>query len=341
VPPTCHTPNPMNTKLLIDAVVRQTTVLIAELSTLGGVRAPLAHLADQVFLSLSREIEAQGVGRKVAADMFGMALRSYQRKTQRLAQSSTEQGKTLVEAVLEYVERERGATRQMILGRFKHDGERETAGVLNDLVQSGLVYTTGSGSGALYGVTSDAERQRFTRHSDRAARANMLVGEVYRAPGLGVEELAARFGLERALVLDALEDMLADGRVTREGTGFCARSFQLDEDTPGGWESAVFDHFQAMTTAVANKLQWHSLAAEEGRWIGGSTMRFELHATHPLKQEALDLLRATRERVEELWQRIADTNDQNPRPVEGRATLTFYFGQNVDDPTALTEIVGD
>ena len=30
--------------------------------------AELAHLADQVFLELSREIEAQGVSRKVAAD---------------------------------------------------------------------------------------------------------------------------------------------------------------------------------------------------------------------------------------------------------------------------------
>ena len=50
----------MNLKLLIDGIVRQTTVLIAQLSTASGVRAPLAHVADQVFLSLAREIEAQG-----------------------------------------------------------------------------------------------------------------------------------------------------------------------------------------------------------------------------------------------------------------------------------------
>ena len=84
----------MNVKLLIDAIMRQTTVLIAQLSTAAGVRAPLAHLADQVFVTLAKEIEAQGVGRKVVADMFGMALRSYQKKTQRLGGSQTEQGKT-------------------------------------------------------------------------------------------------------------------------------------------------------------------------------------------------------------------------------------------------------
>jgi hypothetical protein len=55
----------------------------------------LAHIADQVFLDLSREIEAQGVSRKVVASMFGMALRGYQRKVQRLTESSTHKGKTL------------------------------------------------------------------------------------------------------------------------------------------------------------------------------------------------------------------------------------------------------
>ena len=85
----------MNTKLLVDSIVRQTTVLIAQLCTAAGVRAPLAQIADQVFLGLSRELETQGVGRKVAADMFGLALRSYQKKVQRLTESETQRDKTL------------------------------------------------------------------------------------------------------------------------------------------------------------------------------------------------------------------------------------------------------
>src|SRR3954463_3944622 len=62
----------MNVTLLIGAIVRQTMVLIAELATAGGVRAPLAHVADKVFMDLVRELERQGVSRKVSADMFGM-----------------------------------------------------------------------------------------------------------------------------------------------------------------------------------------------------------------------------------------------------------------------------
>jgi hypothetical protein len=64
-------------------------VLIAQLATSGGARAPLAHVAGQVFLELVRELEAQGVSRKIGADMFGLGLRSYQRKINRLAESST------------------------------------------------------------------------------------------------------------------------------------------------------------------------------------------------------------------------------------------------------------
>jgi hypothetical protein len=58
----------MDSRRLIDAIVRQTTILIAQVSTTAGIRSPLARVADQVFLELSRELEGQGVTRKVAAD---------------------------------------------------------------------------------------------------------------------------------------------------------------------------------------------------------------------------------------------------------------------------------
>src|SRR6185295_13400012 len=112
----------MDAKLLIDAIERQTTVLIAQLSTAAGVRAPLAHIADQVFLDLSREIEGQGVSRGVAADMFGLALRSYQKKTQRLAESATDRNRTLWEAVVDFL-RDGSKPRARVFERFQHDGE--------------------------------------------------------------------------------------------------------------------------------------------------------------------------------------------------------------------------
>ena len=49
----------METRHLIDGIVRQTTIPIAELSTTAGIRAPLSRVADQVFLNLAR---ARGIG---------------------------------------------------------------------------------------------------------------------------------------------------------------------------------------------------------------------------------------------------------------------------------------
>ena len=66
--------------------------LIAQLATAGGARTPLARIANQVFVELAEELEGQGLSRKVTADMFGISLRSYQRKVQRLRESRTEQG---------------------------------------------------------------------------------------------------------------------------------------------------------------------------------------------------------------------------------------------------------
>ena len=63
--------------------------LAAVLAHVPGIRAPLAHVADQVFVALAHEIERQGVGRKVVADMFGMALRTYQKRVQRLGESAS------------------------------------------------------------------------------------------------------------------------------------------------------------------------------------------------------------------------------------------------------------
>lgn len=89
----------MDVNLLIDAIVRETTILIAQLATAAGTRATLAHTANQVFTDLVNELKEQGLGNKVIADMFGLGLRTYHKKVARLAESSTERGRSLWEAL--------------------------------------------------------------------------------------------------------------------------------------------------------------------------------------------------------------------------------------------------
>lgn len=328
----------MNVKLLVDAIVQQTTVLIAQLSTTAGVRAPLAHLADQVFLSLSREIEAQGVKRKVVADMFGLALRGYQKKTRRASASLSIQGKTLFEAILDYVERQQSVSREVLLQRFRHDNEREVIGVVHDLVQGGLLYSTGAGASTLYGVTTEAERQKFTRHSDALGLASMALGAIYRSRGLTPDELAVALNVTREESDRALQALQADDQIRFEADRAFAPTFQVAIGAEHGWEAAVFDHFQAVATAIATKVQVKSSGAAGPELVGGTTLRFEVSRSHPRLQEVLGLLAQVRALTDEVWDHVNDWNVAQPRSEDDRINVSFYFGQNIDDPSVLGEL---
>ena len=132
----------MNPQILIDAIVRQTTVLLARLSTVEGIRSPLGHIANEVFVGLVTELENQGVSNKVIADMFGMALRSYRQKVQRLGESVTTRGVTLWTAVQRFLAERGSASRAELLANFQHDEEAFLRGILSDLVESGLIVRT-------------------------------------------------------------------------------------------------------------------------------------------------------------------------------------------------------
>jgi hypothetical protein len=119
---------------VIDAIVRQTTVLIAQVATSTGMRAPLAQIANQTFLSLTHELERQGVAQKAIADMFGLALRSYQQKVQRLSESATDHGRTLWEALHSYLQERQVVSRADVLMRFARDDQAMVRGILSDMV---------------------------------------------------------------------------------------------------------------------------------------------------------------------------------------------------------------
>src|SRR5690606_13555115 len=113
----------------------------------------------------------------------------------------------------------------------------------------------GAGDSTLYGITSDAERQRLTRHSDALALSTMALGEIYRNPGVTVDELAATLSVPPQVLDAALQLLSGDGRIALDATSGALRAstFQVPPNAVAGWESAVFDHFQAVSQAIANK----------------------------------------------------------------------------------------
>lgn len=337
----------MNVNLLIDAIVRQTMVLIASLATSAGIRSPLAHIANQVFLDLVNELTSQGLGRKVIADMFGIALRTYHAKMQRLSESETLRGRSLWEAVYDYIEKQGTVSRGRVLTRFRNDDGAVVRGVLHDLVQSGLITCTGRGDSTVYRRTSEAELDHVHQNDPRAAAASLVWIVVYRTGPVDLEGLVEQVRLPSDQLEDALVELIDEGRVRRivgeDGRErFTCEECVIPVGAEVGWEAALFDHYQALVIAMCSKLREGGNRSSYADAIGGSTYTLEIWHGHPDEAEVLGLLREIRHRVSELRQRA----DARPRPPslgeESKMRVIFYAGQTVmggsqDEPKELPE----
>ena len=319
----------MNTHRLIDAVVQQTMVFIAQLATSGGVRAPLAHVADQVFLDLSRELQNQGVTKKVIADMFGMALRTYHRRVQETQQSRTDAGRTVWEAVLAFIRESEPVSGSQVQVRFVQDDAEVVSGVLHDLVNTGLAFRSGRGDGAVYRAAAEAD---FVA-SNQGDSAEWLVWlTVYRRGASTLQALADATRLPVPACEAALHELIEQGRVSKSDRDDDAEplySSELLEVPVGGskgWEVAVLDHYQAMTSAICAKLSERGARAQDV--VGGSTWSLDVWAGHPLEDEATKTLARIREEMESLRARV-DQHNAGAEAQAARQRVVIYVGQYV------------
>lgn len=321
----------MNVTLLIDSIVRQTTILIAELATASGTRAPLAHTANQVFLDLVRGLKEQGLGNKVIADMFGMALRTYHDRVQRLSESSTFRGKSLWAAVLEFVQERGSVVRNEVLLRFSQDDSASVRGILADLVDLGLVYRSGRGDHTEYRARRGDEAETDAVALERIA--NLVWVAIHRYGPVSVSEIAKVIPADEPLLDRAIDRLVQEGRVTREPGSeptykcdFCL----LGLDEPLGWEAAVFDHYQALVTAITTKLRAGRTRALRSDLVGGSTYTFDVWEEHPHYEEVVGFLRETRNRAVALRSKVDAFNQTRPSPSEENSRKVIaYVGQTV------------
>jgi hypothetical protein len=318
---------------LIHAIVRQTTILIAQLATARGLRAPLAHIANQVFLDLVTELERQGVSRKVSADMFGLGLRTYRRKIQQLSESSTERGRSLSEVILDYV-RERGLVmRTEVLLRFPDDDEALVRAVLHDLCESQLVFMSGTGPSTTYRAASQEELIAFARQPGVETGADdLLVALMYREEPLTVKEIAVRAQAEVEEIEKLLARLVDAGRVEQTEKGgtvrYQARSLVIPLGAPAGWEAAVFDHFKAMVTTILGRLRENDMTPALADRTGGSTYTIDVWDSHPLAEEVYGTLARIRTSLSDLRARVDEFNREHPIP-ESHKRVVVYAGQSV------------
>lgn len=317
----------MNVTVLIDAIVRQTTVLIAHLATSAGMRAPLAHLANQVFYDLVRELEAQGLGRRVVADMFGIALRSYQLKVRRISESISIRDRSLWEAVYGFVQGEGSVRRVRILERFSRDDDAQVKAVLHDLVESGLVFRAGRGLDSVYRAV-DPDDALALDPADPEALATFVWALIYREGPLDRGTLAERLSTDGGALDPTVERLLADGRITEGDEGLRASGFVVPLGSEDGYEAALFDHFQAMVTAICAKLAGGQSQALRSDTTGGSTWSFDVWPGHPHEEEVYGLLARLRAEVAPVRAAVDAHNRAHGEPQDA-TRVTLYLGQGV------------
>ncbi|HET9954082.1 MAG TPA: hypothetical protein VFQ61_06245 [Polyangiaceae bacterium] len=321
----------MTIELLIHAIVRQTTILIAQLATSRGARAPLAQIANQVFVDLVRELDRQGVSRKVSADMFGLGLRTYRRKIQRLSESSTERGRSLWEVVLEHIRNQGLVTRLEILTRFSRDDEAQVRAVLRDLCESQLVFSSGLGPSTSYRAASEDELAMLHRKHGSEGTDELLLAIMYREGPLTVKEIAEKAQAEIVDVETAIARLSSAARVERseqDGTvRYSASSLIIPLGAPVGWEAAVFDHFKALVTTILIRLGEKRAPAPEDQ-VGGSTYTIDLWRGHPLAEEVYGTLSKLRSELSDLRTRVAEFNEKQESP-DLHSRVVIYVGQCV------------
>ena len=322
----------MNPQLLIDAIVRQTTVLVARLSTAEGVRSPLGHIAHEVFVGLVAELENQGVSKKVIADMFGMALRSYRQKVQRLGESATTRGLTLWTAVQRFLAERGSASRAELIAHFQYDEEASVRGILADLTESGLLVRSGRGEETRYRVATAEELRdagAFVESRPQDSLAALVWVHIYREGPLSLERLAQLVPLSRAALEGAVDVLISEKRVRREARGgveqLTAEHVLIPVGETAGWEAAVIDHHGSVLNAIAAKLSGRTRTSATTDEVGGTTLTFDLWPGHPREQEVRRLLRSTREHVLPLWEQVEAYNREHERPDIYQ--VHFYCGQ--------------
>ena len=316
----------MNAQVLIDGVVRQTTILIAQLATSGGVRAPLAHIANQIFLELAREIEAQGISKQVSADMFGLALRSYRRRIQRISASATDRDRSLWEAMFEFLGKSGVVTRTQVLKRFHRDDAELVKSVLHDVCESGLVFRIGAGKNVAYRAATSQELAELGQRSDGLDELLWLL--IYREGPIDEPQLLALLPATRDEVLRALERLVGDDRVYRDGRDrLVARSVVMSPSASEGWEAGILDHFQSVVKTLCTRLRAIS-EDEPSPHVGGSTYSLRIWPGHPLEPEVRGALAAFRRKHTDLRQRVQEHNEAHGLP-EVYDEVVIYGGQCV------------
>ena len=148
----------------------------------------------------------------------------------------------------------------------------------------------------------------FIKTQDVQALSALVRVAIYR----GVEsreELSRRLGADVERLEEALGYLQREGLIQADSSGkLSTGGVVIPTGAAIGWEAAVFDHYQALVTAISRKLAAGSARSSAEDTMGGATVSFELTQDHPLREEVHGLLKQVRGQVNSLWERVGEHN---------------------------------
>jgi DNA-binding Lrp family transcriptional regulator len=264
--------------------------------------------------------------------MFGLGLRTFRRKIQRLSASVTERGSSLWEAVLDYLRTRPSATRTEVLDRFSSDDEAQVKAVLRDLCESQLVIASKGGATKTYRAARGEELIALQQERGEEGLDELILALMFRDPPLPLDEIAGRARLETEAVEPRVERLVSEGRLQRtEEDGIAlyqAVRLVLPLGSTAGWEAAVFDHFKALVATIIRRLPEKSIPPSLADSVGGSTYTFSVWPGHPMADEVYGTLKRFRSELSAMRDRAAKINDEEGVP-EAHTRTVIYVGQSL------------
>ena len=184
----------------------------------------------------------------------------------------------------------------------------------------------------MYRAVSEEDRAG-AEVDEQEALANLLWVAVHRFGPIDEAALAKRVPADTEAAAKALASLLADGRVQRseaEPPLYRSDEIVIPVGDSAGWEAAVFDHYQAMVTALCTKLRTGSNVSGAADSVGGSTYTYDVWPEHPHQAEVTAFLGEVRAKAVALREKVEAYNESHRPPDEDRRqTVIAYVGQTV------------
>jgi hypothetical protein len=222
-----------------------------------------------------------------------------------------------------------------VLSRFRHDDEATVRGVLKDLVDTGMLFRSGREDTTSFRAARAEDYTASRRGEDGESLLNFVWVAVSRYGPVSKEELLRHVPTSDEELSSALDRLIEQQRVEAVEqppprpplyeSGRCV----IPLGTTSGWEASVWDHFQAMVTAIGTKLASGRQTARLGDAVGGSTYTFDIWPGHPHRDEVLSFLTHVRKHGVMLREKVEGHNATVAAPQPEMERVIAYVGQTV------------